>query len=131
MKNFDNWNILKKKIDSKNDKEIPDFSEKEIWWGTLGCNVGVEADGKNETFERPILILRKYNKYSFLGLPLTTRGKDSDFYYKLPKHNNVDGWVVLSQSKTCSAKRLSRRLYQITKEDFEKIIDSYKKINFK
>ena len=46
------------------------FREGEIWWVRLGHNIGYEADGKSREFTRPVIILKKYNQYSFLELPL-------------------------------------------------------------
>lgn len=48
MKNFDEWNIIKKQIE-KTDK-IVEFSETEIWWTSIGLNIGDEEDGKNEKY---------------------------------------------------------------------------------
>ena len=54
IKNFDAWNRVKKQID-KTDKII--FAHpREVWWSSLGTNIGVELDGKNENFERLIII---------------------------------------------------------------------------
>jgi hypothetical protein len=67
-KDFDRWNKKKKILNS--DAEPLYFREGEIWWVHLGVNVGYEMDGKQDNFARPVIILRKYNKYSFLALPL-------------------------------------------------------------
>jgi hypothetical protein len=32
---------------------------KEKWWCAVGCNIGFEQDGKNDYFERPVLIFKK------------------------------------------------------------------------
>src|SRR4051812_27319720 len=48
------------------------FHEGDIWWVRLGVNVGFEIDGKHRQFARPVIVLRKYNQYSFLALPLST-----------------------------------------------------------
>ena len=69
-KNFDEWNECKKNRD-KNDIDIY-FYEREIWWCAIGVNVGFEQDGKGERFARPVLIIRKFSKNVFLGVPLTT-----------------------------------------------------------
>jgi hypothetical protein len=33
--------------------------EREVWGCSLGANIGVEADGKHDNFERPVLVLMK------------------------------------------------------------------------
>ena len=47
----------------------------------MGLNIGYEQDGKGEDFLRPVLILKKFNKRVFLGIPLTKIKKDSHFYH--------------------------------------------------
>ncbi|MBU2219125.1 hypothetical protein KKG15_01365 [Patescibacteria group bacterium] len=39
-KDFDAWNIQKKKIHSRDEKIL--FHEREIWWCSLGVNIGFE-----------------------------------------------------------------------------------------
>jgi len=70
-KDYGQWHYLKSKIEI--DTPSPQFRELEIWWCSLGKNVGTEEDGKNNLFERPVLIFRKFNKEIFWGLPLTSR----------------------------------------------------------
>ena len=79
MKDFDTWNVHKKRIDSSN--KLRYFHTREVWWTYLGINVGYEQDGKNGDFVRPIVILRKFNKQIFLGIPLTTKSKPNNPFY--------------------------------------------------
>jgi hypothetical protein len=60
MKQFEDWSKEKQNIEIFAPKTLP-FREKEIWWCSIGINIGDEQDGKNELFERPVLILRKFN----------------------------------------------------------------------
>ena len=55
LKSFIEWTKLKIKIHFR--KENVYFKEREIWWASLGMNIGYEENGKNETFERPTLVL--------------------------------------------------------------------------
>ena len=71
---FDNWNLLKKKLNSKN--KFPSILEGEVWWCSLGKNVGVEINGKNANFTRPILIVKKLSSVGFIGVPLTSQIKN-------------------------------------------------------
>lgn len=45
MKNYDQWNNLKKQLEER--KEMPSFHEGDVWWCSLGVNIGQEIDGKN------------------------------------------------------------------------------------
>jgi mRNA interferase MazF len=73
MKNFNEWNNRKKKIDSKTKVPLP--GKKQIWWASIGLNVGDEEDGKNKNFERSLLILKPFGKRTFLGIPMTSVDK--------------------------------------------------------
>ena len=59
------------------------FREGEIWWVNLGANIGHEEEGKNDNFERPILILKKFNKHLLWAIPLTTQIKEGNLYYHI------------------------------------------------
>lgn len=78
-KNFDEWNLLKKKIDKANN--FPFFSEREVWFVNLGLNVGYEQNGKNKKYLRPVIILRKFNNRLFWAIPLTGRLKTGRYYF--------------------------------------------------
>ena len=47
FKNFDGWNVKKKLADAKL-SNAPFFKERDIWWMSIGINVGYEEDGKHE-----------------------------------------------------------------------------------
>ena len=104
---FDNWNNLKKKID---DYSRVYFSKGEIWFISIGKNVGDEEDGKNEKWERPVLIIRKFNNNIFIGIPLTSQEKNGKYYFKLKSFIST---AILSQVRLFDAKRLVRKIGKI------------------
>lgn len=123
MKDFDQWNKLKKNIHGR---EIDIFcNQREIWWCSLGLNVGSEEDGKNELFERPILVLKVFNKNMLRVAPLTSRHKEDDHHISI-NYNDRTGSVILSQTKTISSKRLSRKLCRLDTDQFSKVIERLK-----
>lgn len=73
IKNFADWNNQKQKIDGYKSQSTLYIKEREVWWISIGINVGAEIDGKNELFERPVLIFRKVGREQFYGLPLTSK----------------------------------------------------------
>jgi len=77
-KDFDGWNIIKKSVEIQ-DRDVFGYP-REVWWCSIGINIGAEADGKNENFERPVIILRVYNKETMLVLPTTGREKTDKFH---------------------------------------------------
>ena len=122
---FDKWNELKKKLHTRDEKIL--FHEREIWWCSLGVNIGFEENGKNEMFERPVLILRKFNKYILWVLPLTRSKKDGDFYYRITQGEEYDSVVILSQIRLISSKRLLRKMRMLKLSEFEDIKNKVKK----
>jgi len=115
-KEFDRWNFLKKKIDSNNKKIF--YHEREIWWSSLGVNIGSEEDGKNELYERPILIVNGFGLEMCRIIPLTSKSKSDKFHFKINYLENTEGYLILSQMKTISTKRLTRKMCRLNKEQF-------------
>jgi uncharacterized protein YifN (PemK superfamily) len=134
QKDFDKWNTLKK-IFEKEGKEI--FAHpREIWWCSLGLNLGAEIDGKNDGFERPVLVMNVYNRETMFVLPITSKEKDDKFHYKIfVKIKNINTeeeeekpvWVKLTQSRVISNKRLLRKVDLISVDDFNEIKEVFKK----
>lgn len=120
QKDFDSWNQRKKII---HQTEFTSFiHEREIWWCSLGFNVGDEEDGKNDNFERPVLVLKKFNRKIVLAVPLTTKIKDSPYYFAFT-HEGVRFAVILSQLKLLSTNRFTRRVRKIDSALFKQIKD--------
>lgn len=105
------------------------YHEREVWWSSVGVNVGYEIDGKNENFERPVLIVRKINQNQFFGIPLTSKNKTGYFYVKVKYSDELgNGAINLSQMKVFSSKRLLRKIGMVEEIDFLKV--KVKFINF-
>ena len=107
MKDFLTWAKLKTSINQEIDRPI--FKEREIWWVSIGVNVGDEEDGKGDKFLRPVLVIRKFNKNLFLGVPLTKKVKENPFYFKLEVKDNIV-CAMISQLRLFDSKRLLNRL---------------------
>jgi mRNA interferase MazF len=72
MKRFFEWIGLKEKLHEAQ-HQPPLVSERDLWWASIGENVGSEINGKSERFSRPVLILRKLAHGFFLVAPTTTQ----------------------------------------------------------
>jgi len=96
------------------------FKECEIWWCSVGLNIGEEEFGKGPVFERPILIFKKFTKDSFLGLPLTSQIKEGSWYVPVVV-NGKRGSIMLNQARIFDKARLSNRITTINETDFEEI----------
>lgn len=114
-KEYDNWNKLKKDLSTKKSNIF--FHEREIWFCSIGKNIGYEEDGKNDLFERPILIIRKFNNNIFLAIPLTSSKKDNSYYHQYELGGKTYAGI-LSQIRLLDSKRLSRKIGMIRESDF-------------
>lgn len=123
-KDFDSWNKIKKSLDKI--EVLPDFHIREIWFCSLGCNIGVEENGKHDNFERPVLVLKKFNKEMLLIAPLTSNHKDLPFYHLL-NYGTISS-VMLTQIKIIDTKRLIRKVRTISNDEFIIIKDKIKKL---
>ncbi len=126
-KDFDSWNITKKAIDAGD--SIPFYHEREIWWCSFGKNIGFEQDGTGKNFDRPVLVLRGFNRI-FFGLALTGKKRTGKFYYYLGTIENRDSSALLSQARIFDAKRLIRKMTTLDKKRFESVRLACKDILF-
>ena len=115
QKNFEKWNQLKQKIDSINKQII--YKDRDVWWCSIGINIGHEENGKNDFFTRPILVLRKFNKQIFLGVPLTTKCKENKFYFRI-NFKDKEQSAMLSQIRVFESKRLRKRMGELPNNQF-------------
>ena len=126
VKNFDKWNKKKKELSHSIKNILP--SKRQVWWLSIGLNVGAEEDGKNNNFERPILVIKVFNRQCFLGIPITSANKINKKYYFPVIYNQNKYFLILSQIRLFSTKRLSRKIYKISSVDFLKIKKELKKV---
>jgi len=112
------WCDLKIILSNKRDKIV--FKQGDIWWCSLGVNLGEEMFGKGEKFTRPVLIFRKFTTHSFLGLPLTKQEKKGTWYVKITIHGERR-WVMLNQARILDKKRLTNRLGTLDDVDIKKV----------
>ncbi len=54
---FGDWIDLKSKLHYMGVSH--EFREGDVWWCAVGENVGIEINGKNQEFSRPVLVLKK------------------------------------------------------------------------
>ena len=129
MKEFDEWNNLKKSLHSNGKENF--FKERDIFYMNMGKNIGFEQDGKGENFVRPVVIIKGFNKNMFFGIPLSTKIKEGKFYYKFQfqkKDELVENIALLSQMRLFSTKRLLNKIGVISKEDFESLKNEFKSL---
>lgn len=122
-KDFQKWHSEKSSI--HHDKMRPFFHVREVWFCSLGANVGFEQDGSGDKYLRPVLILRKFNNEVLWVLPLTKHKKRGKYYFcvtifskMLPRTIST---IILSQIRLVDAKRLQYKFGDISEDDFSEI----------
>ena len=118
-KDFDNWNISKQQIHTNSDGPL--FHEREIWFCSLGVNIGFEQDGTGSKYDRPILIMKGFNTHTFFCAALVGRKKEAWPYFYIGTVTGRDASVNLSQVRTLDTKRLIKKIGMLDKETYEKV----------
>lgn len=126
IKKFLEWVKLKEQVHA-DEKHPLLFNERDVWMCYFGENVGTESNGKNEFFHRPVLVLHKFNKHLFYGLPLSTKMKDNKFYVPFD-FNGKKQSAMISQMRTLDVKRLHYKKGKLSQKDFELIKGEFLKI---
>jgi len=125
MDEFDKWNSLKKQIE--NNKFIY-TKVGEIYNCMLGKNIGYEQSGKGDKFLRPILVYKKFSRFTILAIPLSTTQKRGKYYFEFSFLENKTSVALLSQIRLIDTRRLYKKLGRISKKDFENLEDEINKI---
>ncbi len=115
-KHFDEWIKLKEKLHFGH--SVPKISEGDIWWCGCGENVGVEINGKNTRFSRPVLIIKKLSSQGFMGIPLTSQEKSGPWYARFV-FLNKNQYAAICQARVMSVSRLFAKMGQIPTSDLK------------
>jgi len=127
VKEFDQWNERKKQTECKIPNRKFFVHEREVWWCSVGVNVGSEIDGKNENFERPVLIVKIISENGFFGVPLTSKKKGHQ-YEVMISHGERVSFANVSQLRFLSRKRMLRKIGSVNKDEFQAVIGRIGKI---
>lgn len=125
IKKFDKWNGLKKDLDKKTIEF--EIDEREVWWSSIGVNVGEEIDGKHANFERPMLILKKLSKDTVFALPISSTIREGSNFFN-SEINNQQSSISLHQGRYMSRKRMLRRVETLMEEKFIEIRNAFCKL---
>jgi mRNA interferase MazF len=120
-KDFFGWTRVKQNLNAR--EQGPFFNEREVWWCSVGVNIGHEQDGKDKLYTRPVLVFRKFNQHVFWAIPLTTKEKkDERFYVEVPLPEGTS-YLILSQLRLMSSKRLTYKMKKLSKRDFTTVVE--------
>lgn len=123
LKIFVSWTKLKVKIHLSDNKAYPKV--REIWWVSLGQNIGVEVNGKNETFERLVVVIKVFNNLGMLVAPISSKKKEDKYFVQFTNNNGEKNIINMSQIRSISSKRFLRKVGELDAESFEKLRKIY------
>jgi mRNA-degrading endonuclease toxin of MazEF toxin-antitoxin module len=116
------WHKTKIEIQLTKNEDNLYFYERDVWWTSLGVNIGHEEDGKHKRFGRPALILKKFNKHLILIIPLSSKiKKDKFYYYQFSQNKGEFVSAMICQIRLISSKRLFRKMGNVSHKDFNEI----------
>lgn len=118
LEKYDAWSLQKKALSIRSEKFL--FKEGEIWWSSIGMNLGSESFGKGETFRRPVLIVKKLSGDSCIAIPLTSQKKIGSWFVDITIHSEKK-WVMLYQIRMIHTKRFQRRMASLDEKDFMRV----------
>lgn len=120
MQEFDRWNKEKKRIEGSAGARAS-VRARDVWYCSIGKNIGVEVQGTGYRFERPVLILAKFNRHMFWGIPLTTQQHQFNFFYNFSDPDGRNVAANIAQLRLFSSKRVIRKLYKLDRGNFKQI----------
>ncbi|KKW11243.1 MAG: Toxin-antitoxin protein [Parcubacteria group bacterium GW2011_GWA2_49_9] len=118
-KDFDSWNEQKKKIHDIHENKL--YHQRQIWWCSLGLNIGFEQDGTGGEYERPVLILKGLSRNTCLIIPLTSSPEKHKMRIPVGMIEERQASALLSQIKVIDTKRLINKIGFLEKTAFESI----------
>ena len=118
-KDFDRWNGKKKVLDLKINGAH--CHKREIWWCSIGVNVGSEQHSQTGDFGRPVVVVRQFTKDIFLGVPLTTKIMNLPFRVRFTL-GEVENDALILQMRVYDRKRLVRQIGIMPSDSFARLI---------
>jgi mRNA interferase MazF len=128
QKDFTKWFLLKQSAHGAESGAL--FHEREIWWCKIGANVGFEIDGGGKDFERPVIVIKKFNLDTCIVIPLTAKTKTGKYYFPIGTINGRDATVILSQIRLIDRKRLAEKIETLPKVKFKELLNAIVHVNF-
>lgn len=119
QKDFDKWNKIKKEVDGDRLSKL--YHAREIWWCSLGVNVGFEQNGGGQEYQRPVLILKGMSKDTCYVIPLTGSPQKNKNRIEIGIVDGVQATAIISQIRLIDTKRLVEKIGFLDKIRFNEI----------
>lgn len=126
MKDFNHWN--KKKIQIDGFVEFQHPKEGEVWWCSIGVNIGSEVYGKGADYTRPVLVINAEGSESFIGIPLTSNIKSRKYACIIKTDDGVLHTALIYQIRSFDKRRLTERKHILSKEEYSKVKKYFNKL---
>lgn len=118
-KDFDEWNTVKKGVDGSGLPKL--YHTREIWWCSLGVNIGFEQNGGGQEYQRPVLILKGMSKDTCYVIPLTGSTQINKNRVAIGLVDNIQATAIISQIRLIDTRRLVEKIGFLDKTKFNEI----------
>jgi len=115
---LDGWNKIKKTIHKDGIDKL--YQAREVWWCSLGTNVGFEQDGTGEEGQHPVLILKGFSKHVCIVVPLTSSTKKNPYHTAVGEVDGRKAFAIISQVRLVDTKRLVNKVGVVGFDLFDK-----------
>ena len=119
IKKFQEWFEIKPRLDQSN-HQPPLVKDRDIFWCRIGENIGTEISGKGREFFRPVVILKKLSKYTFMVVPTSTQIKEGSWFVNFI-FGDKEMVACLHQIKVVDYRRLEDKIGSLSIKDFGNI----------
>ena len=119
MKDFATWMPKKAQLDGLTHRP-PYVSEGDIWWASIGENIGSEVNGKSNLFSRPVIVFKKLAHGFYFVIPTSTKNKTGSWYVPY-KHQSINNVACLHQARAIDYRRILSKLGTLDDADFARI----------
>lgn len=120
LEKYNKWNEKKKDIQKSTISQNIYFKEGDVWWSSIGLNIGTESFGKGEFFRRPIIILKKLSSELYIAVLLTSKFKQGTWFADITI-NNDSRCAMVYQIRTLHRKRLQHKIGHLDHDNFSKV----------
>ena len=127
-KDFSRWHAKKSNLHQRGGTAL--FHEREVWWCSLGENIGYEQDGNGKDSARPVVIVKKHNLELCLVVPLTAKLKKGKYYFPVDLVEGEKSAAILSQIRLIDRKRLLYKIETLPKKVFTGLVEMLVAVNF-
>lgn len=104
----------------------PLYHRREVWWVSLGVNVGTEIDGTGQHYDRPVVVIKGFNKQQCFTVALTGKRRTGPYYFPLGIVGGREASAVLSQVRIVDTKRFIKKVGMVEQAIYETLVEKLK-----